>query len=147
MKQVCAAKRQILDLGSVQFELSETDLLKVCRDLARSEMATMPGIWPRLWRRLLSSQANGLPDWSPNWMALYSLACMKLATTASAWCNANDAGFEDIFPAKRNCPDWAAAMLRARSAGASGFVFSTFGVRTKESLKPAPNGSRLVLRL
>ena len=40
--------RRIRDLGAAHFELSKTDLLRVCRDLARSEMATMPGIRSRL---------------------------------------------------------------------------------------------------
>ena len=40
--------RRIFDLGAAQFELSETGLLRVCRDLAQSEMVTTPGIRSRL---------------------------------------------------------------------------------------------------
>ena len=119
--------RHILELGAARSEISETDLLRVCRDLAWSEMAAMPGIRSRLGPRLPSSQAGGLPDWSPGGMALDSLARMQLATAAAVWCNAYDAGFEDIFLAKRNARDWAEAMRRARSAGASDFTFSTSG--------------------
>ena len=119
--------RHLLGLGAARFELSVADLLRVCRDLAWSEMAVMPGIRARLGPRLPLSQASGLPDWSPDGLALDSLARMQLATAAAVWCNANDAGFEDIFLAKRNAPDWAEAMQRARSAGASGFTFSTSG--------------------
>ena len=119
--------RQILDLGTAQSELTETDLLRICRDLAWSEMATMPGIRSRLGPRLPSTPAGDLLDWSPNGLALDSLARMQLATAAAVWCNAHDVGFDDIFLAKRNSPDWAEAMRRARSAGASGFTFSTSG--------------------
>ena len=93
-------------------------------------MAAMPGIRARLGPRLPLlplPQASGLPDWSPGGLALDSLARMQLATAAAVWCNAYDAGFEDIFLAKRNALDWAEAMQRARSAGASGFTFSTSG--------------------
>ena len=131
MKQVHAITGDILDLSDAQAELSEADLLRVCRDLAWSEMAAMPGIRSRLGPRLSSSQAYGLPDWSPGGLALDSLARMQLATAAAVWCNANDAGFDDIFLAKRNAPDWAKAMRRARSAGASGFTFSTSGSTSK----------------
>lgn len=111
-------------------ELSAADLLRICRDLAWSEMAAMPGVRARLGPRLPRlplPQAGGLPDWSTGGLALDSLARMQLATAAAVWCNAYDAGFEDIFLAKRNAADWAAAMQRARSAGASGFTFSTSG--------------------
>jgi long-chain acyl-CoA synthetase len=119
----------LLPNGSVS-ELSTADLLRVCRDLAWSEMASMPGIRSRLGPRLPLlplSQASVLLDWSPDGLALDSLARMQLATAAAVWCNAHDVGFEDIFLAKRNAADWAEAMQRARSAGASGFIFSTSG--------------------
>lgn len=119
--------RRILDLGAAQSELSETDLLRVCRDLAWSEMASMPGIRSRLGPRLPSSKTDGLPDWSSGGLALDSLARLQLATAAAVWCNANDAGFEDVFLAKRNARDWAEGMRRAQSAGASGVTFSTSG--------------------
>ena len=108
-------------------EISASDLLRVCRDLAWSEMATMPGLRCRLGPRLPSSDNGGLPDWSSAGLALDSLACMQLATAAAVWCNAYDTGFVDLFLAKRNAQGWAEAMQRARSAGASGFTFSTSG--------------------
>ena len=111
----------------VRSELSASGLLRVCRDLAWSEMAAMPGIRARLGPRLPLSQAGSSLNWSSDGLALDSLARMQLATAAAVWCNACDVGFEDIFLAKRNAADWAAAMRRARSAGASGFTFSTSG--------------------
>ena len=116
---------QSLDI--VRLELSASDLLRVCRDLAWSEIAAMPGVRRRLGPRLPSSQDSQLPDWSHSGLALDSLACMQLATAAAIWCNAYDAGFEDLFLAKRNVQDWSEAMQRARNAGASGFTFSTSG--------------------
>ena len=115
------------DLNGAGSELSKSDLLRVCRDLAWSEMAAMPGIQPRLGPRLPFSQSSDLPDWSSGGLALDSLACMQLATAAAVWCNAHDTGFEDLFLAKRNVRDWAKAMQRARGAGANGFTFSTSG--------------------
>ena len=108
-------------------ELSASDLLRVCRDLAWSEMAAMPGIQPRLGPRLPFSQPSDLPDWSSRGLALDSLSSMQLATAAAVWCNAHNAGFEDLFLAKRNVRGWAEAMQRARSAGATGCTFSTSG--------------------
>ena len=118
-------------LGIAKSELSASDLLRICRDLAWSEIAAMPGVRQRLGPRLPSSQASQLPDWSHGGLALDSLACMQLATAAAIWCNAYDAGFEDLFLAKRNVLDWAEAMQRARSAGASGFTFTTSGTTGK----------------
>ena len=114
-------------LDAALSQLSATDLLRVCRDLAWGEIAAMPGVRSRLGPRLPSAQAGGLADWSSGGLALDLLARMQLATAASVWCNAYDAGFEDIFLVKRTVPDWARAMQRARSAGASGFTFSTSG--------------------
>lgn len=108
-------------------ELSTDDLLRVCRDLAWSEMAGMPGLRCRLGPRLRMSQDSDLPDWSSGGLALDSLACMQLATAAAVWCNAHDVAFEDLFLAKRNAQDWSKAMQRARSAGANGCTFSTSG--------------------
>ena len=124
---VRAMTGQLSGANPAHLEISASDLLRVCRDLAWSEMAAMPGIRSRLGPRLPLLQAGGLPDWSPGGLALYSLARMQLATAAAVWCNAYDAGFEDIFLAKRNAPGCAEAMRRARSAGASGFTFSTSG--------------------
>lgn len=120
-------KMPLATLGTVQAELSTADLLRVCRDLAWSEMATMPGLKLQLGPRLSSAQRCAPLDWSPAGLALDSLARMQLATAAAVWCNAGDAGFEDLFLAKRNVADWAEVMQRARAAGASGFTFSTSG--------------------
>jgi len=116
-----------VELRAANSEISASDLLRVCRDLAWSEMAAMPGIRSRLALRLPSSDSGGLPDWSSAGLALDSLACMQLATAAAVWCNAYDTGFGDLFLAKRNAYGWAQAMQRAHSAGASGFTFSTSG--------------------
>ena len=115
------------DVSVAGSELSANDLLRVCRDLAWSEMAAMPGIRGRLGPRMPCSQPSKLPDWSSGGLALDSLTCMQLATAAAMWCNAQDTGFEDLFLAKRNAQGWADAMQRARSAGAKGFTFSTSG--------------------
>ncbi len=113
------------DLSVAESALSAFDLLRVCRDLAWSEIAAMPGNRSRLGPRLPQSQASTWLDWSPGGLALDSLACLQLATAATVWCNAQDTGFEDLFLAKRNARGWAGAMQRARSAGARGFTFST----------------------
>ena len=115
------------DLSVAESELSVFDLLRVCRDLAWSEIAAMPGNRSRMGPRLPHSQASTWPDWSSGGLALDSLACMQLATAATIWCNAQDTGFEDLFLAKRSVKGWADAMQRARSAGAQGFTFSTSG--------------------
>jgi long-chain acyl-CoA synthetase len=112
-------------------ELTDNDLMRVCRDLAWCEMAAMPGIRRRLGPRLSSSHTSDLPDWSPGGLALDSLACMQLATAAAVWCNAYDSAFEDLFLAKRNARDWAESMQRTRNAGASGITFSTSGATGK----------------
>ena len=104
--------------------LTQSDLRRVCRDLAWSEIAAMPGLATRLGARV--SRANDI-DWASTGLALDSLARMQLATAAATWCNAYDAGFEDLFLAKRNASDWAEVMLRARASGAAHFTFSTSG--------------------
>lgn len=93
----------------------------------------MPGHQFRLGPRITNHQA-GLQadsaqalDWSPGGLALDSLARMQLATAAATWCNAYDAGFEDLFLAKHKVSDWADAMQRARSAGARHLTFTTSG--------------------
>ena len=48
-------------------------------------------------------------------------------TEAATWCNAYDAGFEDLFLARRSSADWADVMVRARQSGASHFTFATSG--------------------
>ena len=65
--------------------------------------------------------------WDNDKLHLDSLARMQLATAAATWCNAYDAGFEDLFLARRNSTDWADVMLRARQSGASHFTFATSG--------------------
>jgi 4-coumarate--CoA ligase len=119
--------------------LSPSDLLRVCRDLAWSEIAAMPGVRSRLSHRLASLQpvdhageadqsekAEAL-SWGTDTLALDSLARMQLATAAATWCNAYDSGFEDLFLAKRSAAEWALVMQRARTAGSRHFTFSTSG--------------------
>ena len=84
----------------------------------------MPGLSARLGSRI-SPQSD--VDWSATGLALDSLARIQLATAAATWCNAYDAGFEDLFLAKRSAADWAAVMLRARASGAANFTFATSG--------------------
>lgn len=84
----------------------------------------MPGLAARLGARIDPETSI---DWSPIGLALDSLARMQLATAAATWCNAYDAGFEDLFLAKRNTADWAAVMQRARASGAAHFTFSSSG--------------------
>lgn len=120
-------KTQSAYADAVLSDISATELLRICRDLAWSEMAVMPGVKSRLGPRLSAAKSSESLNWSPDGLALDSLARMQLATAASIWCNALDSGFEDLFLAKRNAADWADVMQRARSAGACGFTFSTSG--------------------
>ena len=129
--RVDTVSSQLSGMEDANVELSAIDLLRVCRDLAWSEMSAMPGIRCRLGPRLSSSQAPESLDWSSDGLALDSLACMQLATAAAVWCNAYEAAFADLFLAKRNAKDWAESMQQARSAGASGVTFSTSGATGK----------------
>jgi long-chain acyl-CoA synthetase len=107
------------------FTLTAQDLLRVCRDLAWSDIAAMPGA-----RHALGPRTAINPEalsWGADGLALDSLACVQLATAAATWCNAYDAGFEDLFLAKRNAADWADVMRRARAAGAANVTFSSSG--------------------
>ena len=109
------------------FALTQADLLRVSRDLAYSDLAAMPGIKARLGPRI-STDAQAAPlAWTADLLDLDSLARMQLATAAATWCNAYDAGFEDLFLAKRTAADWAVVMRRAREAGASQLTFATSG--------------------
>ena len=114
-------------LAGSRHQLTPTALQRVCRDLAFSEIAAMPGLSSRLGPRLSATEAGPTLDWSPGALALDSLARVRLATAAAVWCNAYDVGFEDLFLAKRNVLDWAAVMQRARQAGAAHFTFSSSG--------------------
>jgi long-chain acyl-CoA synthetase len=109
------------------FALIEADLLRVCRDLAYSEIATMPGLKARLGPRLTDAPGVSSLSWAADALDLDSLARMQLATAGAVWCNAYDAGFEDLFLAKRNVADWAGVMHRARQAGAAQITFATSG--------------------
>ncbi len=104
--------------------ISPADLLRISRDLAWAEIAAMPGLAARLGPRINPEKSI---DWSAGGLALDSLARMQLATAAATWCNAYDAGFEDLFLARRSAADWAEVMQRARSSGASHFTFSSSG--------------------
>lgn len=117
------------------FNLSDADLQRVCRDIAWSELSTMPHVrshlTPRLGAKIAHQASPNSTIQSHSWavedLAVDSLARMQLATAAATWCNAYDAGFEDLFLAKRNTADWAQVMQRARAAGAAHFTFSTSG--------------------
>lgn len=91
----------------------------------------MPGLGSQLGPRVAGLHQGLDLDWSADGLALDSLARMQLATAAAAWCNAYDAGFEDLFLAKRSVADWAVAMQRARTAGARHFTFATSGTTGK----------------
>ncbi len=103
--------------------LTQADFLRVCRDIAYSEIAAMPGRKAHLGPRTSSADLN----WAADAVDLDSLARMQLATAGAVWCNAYDAGFEDLFLAKRTACDWASVMCRARQAGAAHFTFATSG--------------------
>jgi long-chain acyl-CoA synthetase len=103
--------------------LELADLSRICRDLAWSDISAMPGQASALGPRL----SPGGIDWSGDGLALDSLSRMQLATAAATWCNAYDAGFEDLFLAKRCSADWAVLMDRSRSAGARHFTFASSG--------------------
>lgn len=108
------------------FAIDEGDLARICRDLAWSEVAAMPGHLDALGNRLSESPGCQI-SWGDEGLPLDSLARMQLATAAATWCNAYDAGFEDLFLAKRSVADWVTVMQRARAAGAQHFTFSTSG--------------------
>lgn len=89
----------------------------------------MPGMRRRLAPRLPLLNDGELADWSPNGLALDSLACMQLATAAATWCNAFDIGLQDLFLVNRHVPAWADAMQRVLSTGTGtgAYTFSTSG--------------------
>lgn len=103
--------------------LTRDDLTRVCRDIAWSEISAMPGHSRALGPRI--SPVGPTVCWDQEGLYLDSLARMQLATAAATWCNAYDAGFEDLFLAKRSSADWADVMVRARLAGARHFTFAT----------------------
>jgi long-chain acyl-CoA synthetase len=106
--------------------LEPDDLRRICRDLAFSELATLPATRHQLGERLPGADASPL-RWGADGLDLDSLAAMQLATAAATWCNAYDAGFEDLFLAKRSAADWAVAMRRARESGARHITFASSG--------------------
>ena len=85
----------------------------------------MPGHGRALGPRI--SAAGQAVCWDKDSLYLDSLARMQLATAAATWCNAYDAGFEDLFLARRSSADWADVMVRARQSGVSHFTFATSG--------------------
>ena len=109
------------------FALTEADLVRVSRDLAYSDLAAMPGVKARLGPRIGTGAHTAPLAWTADLVDLDSLARMQLATAAATWCNAYDAGFEDLFLAKRTATDWAVVMRRAREAGAKQLTFATSG--------------------
>ena len=106
-------------------QLNGTDLARVCRDIAWTEISAMPGHGRALGPRI--SATGQTVCWDKDNLYLDSLARMQLATAAATWCNAYDAGFEDLFLARRSSADWADVMVRARQSGASHFTFATSG--------------------
>ena len=106
-------------------QLTCTDLARVCRDIAWTEISEMPGLARKVGPRI--SAAGQTVSWDKENLYLDSLARMRLATAAATWCNAYDAGFEDLFLARRNSADWADVMVRARQSGARQFTFATSG--------------------
>lgn len=90
-------------------------------------MVSMPGTRNHLGPRVASRHGVAGLSWGADALALDSLACIQMATAAATWCNAYDAGFEDLFLAKRTVADWAEVMRRARAAGAAHFTFSSSG--------------------
>jgi len=100
------------------------DLGRICRDLAWSEITSMPAMAARIGLRCSSPVTI---DWSEKGAALDSLACLQLATAGATWCNAFDTGFEDLFLAKRNAATWAVAMQRVMQLGGQHLIFSTSG--------------------
>lgn len=105
--------------------LTRNDLARVCRDIAWAEISAMPGHTRALGPRI--SLTGQTVCWDQESLYLDSLARMQLATAAATWCNAYDAGFEDLFLARRSSADWADVMVRARLAGAANFTFATSG--------------------
>ena len=106
-------------------QLTGTDLARVCRDIAWSEISAMPGHCRTVGPRITATGQTVC--WDKDNLYLDSLARMHLATAAATWCNAYDAGFEDLFLARRSSADWADVMVRARQSGASHFTFATSG--------------------
>ena len=106
-------------------QLAGKDLARVCRDIAWTEISAMPGHGRAVGSRI--SATGQAVCWDKDNLYLDSLARMQLATAAATWCNAYDAGFEDLFLARRSSADWADVMVRARQSGASNFTFATSG--------------------
>ena len=99
-------------------------LTRICRDLAWSELRSMPSVAGRLGTR---TSAFATIDWSSTGLALDSLACMQMATAGGTWCNAFETGYEDLFLAKRNVPAWAAGMHRVALSSGTHITFSSSG--------------------
>ena len=106
-------------------QLTGTDLARVCRDIAWTEISAMPGYGRQVDSRI--SVTGQTVCWDKDNLYLDSLARMQLATAAATWCNAYDAGFEDLFLARRSSAGWAEVMVRARQSGAANFTFATSG--------------------
>ena len=84
-------------------QLTSTDLARVCRDIAWTEISAMPGYGRQVDSRI--SVTGQTVCWDKDNLYLDSLARMQLATAAATWCNAYDAGFEDLFLARRSSAD------------------------------------------
>ena len=109
-------------LTASMWTFSNSDALRVSRDLAYAELSQIPGVRQQLGPRLTNDLA-----WGKNALDVDSLSRMALATAAATWCNAHDSGHSDLFLARKNVADWAQVMLQARSQTAQNFTFSTSG--------------------
>ncbi len=121
---------------------SSSDARRVCRDLAWSELASFASVRQHLPARLSCAELSwGKAVEAANHISADSLIQVTLATAAATWCNAHEAGFSDLFLAKKSVAEWATVMLRARESGARDHSFATSGttgarkiVRHRESL-------------
>jgi long-chain acyl-CoA synthetase len=104
---------------------STSELGRICRDLAWSEMQTWPALRPALPPR---TSFNTFDLRSPE-LALDSLQRVSLATAAATWFNAIDSGHGDLFLARPTWADWVATAERARREGASDCTFTTSGTQ------------------
>jgi long-chain acyl-CoA synthetase len=94
---------------------SNSEALRVCRDIAWSELSANAGMRARLQAAKLQ-RLDSLLDWSEQSLAADSLTRTSLATAVATWCDAFDSGYSDLFLARKNTQEWAHAMLRARAA-------------------------------
>ncbi len=102
---------------------STSELRRICRDLAWSELASFPGMAPLLPPRW---QADDIDLRDPAF-GIDSLNRVRLATAAANWFAASGSGHADLFLARSRISEWVEIAERARREGAHGVVFSTSG--------------------